>query len=389
MPRRSRRSKVKRYRRSFYTREMRLKKAAGIALLVLVVLAAAWLAAPHVLDWATHTWYTVVRDRDLSAPEASSAQAASSQAEEEAPGAASSQAQAVPAASASPAPAAEPENAAQVDPAAVREGSWAEVPVASLGDDAAIRAAAQQLAAEGVAYALIPLKDTAGQIYYPSAVAAASGSIADTTVDPARIAAIFLEYGVTPAAQLAAFQDPVAAYTDRSMAIRYRSESEPESDYLWLDAANAAAGGRPWLNPYADSAVQFVGDLVEELHGMGFGQVVLTAVRFPTAVSSKQDFGATGGRTRAAQLAADIEAWQSRFDGEVTLWFAYSLSQCNGTDSALGAPAPELGMHNLLVEVPAGATMDADARAAWLESAAAEWPVEHLAVRDDAAAYFR
>ena len=44
-----------------------------------VVLAAAWFAAPHVLDWATHTWYTVVKDRDLEAESASRA-AASSQA---------------------------------------------------------------------------------------------------------------------------------------------------------------------------------------------------------------------------------------------------------------------------------------------------------------------
>ena len=50
------RQKVKRYRRSFYSREMRVKKGIGIAVLVLVVLAAAWVAAPHVLDWATHTW---------------------------------------------------------------------------------------------------------------------------------------------------------------------------------------------------------------------------------------------------------------------------------------------------------------------------------------------
>ena len=49
---------------------MRLKKGIGIAVLVVAVLAAAWVAAPHVLDWATHTWYTVVRDRDLSASSA-------------------------------------------------------------------------------------------------------------------------------------------------------------------------------------------------------------------------------------------------------------------------------------------------------------------------------
>ena len=77
MARYPKRQKVKRYRRSFYTREMRLKKGIGIAVLVVVVLAAAWVAAPHVLDWATHTWYTVVRDRDLSASSAVSGSASS------------------------------------------------------------------------------------------------------------------------------------------------------------------------------------------------------------------------------------------------------------------------------------------------------------------------
>ena len=81
MARYPKRQKVKRYRRSFYTREMRLKKGIGIAVLVVAVLAAAWVAAPHVLDWATHTWYTVVRDRDLSASSAVSESASSGSAE--------------------------------------------------------------------------------------------------------------------------------------------------------------------------------------------------------------------------------------------------------------------------------------------------------------------
>ena len=53
--------KVKRYHRSFYSPGMWVKKAVGIIVLVAVVLVVGWLAAPHVLDWATHTWYTVVR----------------------------------------------------------------------------------------------------------------------------------------------------------------------------------------------------------------------------------------------------------------------------------------------------------------------------------------
>ena len=40
------RQKVKHYHRSFYSREMRVKRGIGIAVLVVAVLAAAWFAAP-------------------------------------------------------------------------------------------------------------------------------------------------------------------------------------------------------------------------------------------------------------------------------------------------------------------------------------------------------
>ena len=54
--------------------------------------------------------------------------------------------------------------------------------------------------------------------------------------------------GLTPVAAICAFQDPIAARADRTMAIHYRDAENPQSDYLWLDAA-ANAGGKPWLNP--------------------------------------------------------------------------------------------------------------------------------------------
>ena len=233
------RQKVKRYRRSFYSRGTRIKKCIGIVVLVLAVLGAAWLAAPHVLDWATHTWYTVVKNRDLEAESASRA-AASSEA------AASSAVQE--AASSQP----EPEQPKELDGKAITGGSWAAVDVSTLADDAAIRAAAQQLKAQGADYGLVTLKTPDGSICYASQVPAAAQSIADTTVDPARIAAIFREEGVIPVAQLAAFKDPISSRTDRSMAIHY-------GDGLWLDAQK---DGNAWLNPYSAAAVEYVGDLV-------------------------------------------------------------------------------------------------------------------------------
>ena len=345
------RQKVKRYHRSFYSRGARIKRGVGILVLVLVVLGAAWLAAPHVLDWATHTWYTVVKNRDLEAESASRAAASSE---------AAASAAAEEAASSQP----EPEQPKGLDGRAVTGGSWAAVDVSALADDAAIRAAAQQLKAQGADYGLVTLKTPDGSICYASQVPAAAQSIAGTTVDPARIAAIFREEGVIPVAQLAAFKDPISSRTDRSMAIHY-------GDGLWLDAQK---GGNAWLNPYSAAAVEYVGDLVAEVQGMGFEQVVLTNVQFPK-LSRKQDYGETSGVSRADQLKADIAALQSRFAGSMTLWFSYTLDQCNTNSVSLDVPAVTLGMDNLLVT--ADKAMDADSRTA-LEQSAAGQGVQHL-----------
>lgn len=373
----SRRPKIKRYRRSFYTPAMRAKNAVGIAVLVLAVLGAAWLAAPYVLDWATHTWYTVVRDRDLS-PEPAPAPASSEAVDAPASSAAAPEAPSELPAVTEPEP--EP-----VDGTAIVEGRWAEVPVSDLTDAAAIRAAAKKLAEQGVTYALVELKDSSGSVYYASSVPAASGSTASPTVDPEQLVSIFRENGLVPVARIAAFRDPVAAYADRSMAIHYQSQDG--SDYLWLDAASAAAGGKPWLNPYAESAVQFVGDLVEELYSMGFEQVVLRYVQFPSTVSKKQDFGSGASGSRQDRLAADIAVWQQRFEGRGVLWLEYPLGSCTETVSALGAPAAQLGMQNLLVDVPAASTMD-EARSEELRQSLLAQGVEHVVLRDDTAARF-
>lgn len=347
------RQKVKRYHRSFYSRGARIKRGIGILVLVLVVLGAAWLAAPHVLDWATHTWYTVVKNRDLEAESASRAAASSE---------AAASAAAEEAASSQP----EPEQPKGLDGRAVTGGSWAAVDVSTLADDASIRAAAQQLKAQGADYGLVTLKTPDGSICYASQVPAAAQSIAGTTVDPARIASIFREEGVIPVAQLAAFKDPISSRTDRSMAIHY-------GDGLWLDAQK---DGNAWLNPYSAAAVEYVGDLVAEVQGMGFEQVVLTNVQFPK-LSRKQDYGETSGVSRADQLKADIAALQSRFAGSMTLWFSYTLDQCNNSSVALDVPALTLGVQNLLVT--SDAAMDADALQA-LETAATDAGVENLTV---------
>lgn len=362
--------KVKRYHRSFYSPRMWAKKAIGIIVLVAVVLVVGWLAAPHVLDWATHTWYTVVRNRDLPA---SSETAASS-------AAASSEVTAEPAASSEAQPEQEPEPAAPGN--AVVAGSWAVLDTATAQDEAALRAAAQQLAQQGAAYAVVTLKDSTGHILYPSALPAAAGSIEGASLDPALIASVLKENGLVPVAKLAAFRDPTAARANRGMAIGYTGQ-----EYLWLDN-KASAGGNPWLNPYSAEAVQFIGDLIGEVQSMGFDHVLLENVQFPLAQNGKQDFGSTGGLSRSAQLAADIAAWDTRFGGSVTLWYGYSLGQVQQSSAALGGAATELGIKDLVVEVPAKQTLDKAARSE-LTSALTASGVEHAVIWDDAAGFFQ
>ena len=355
--------KVKRYHRSFYSPGMWVKKAVGIIVLVAVVLVVGWLAAPHVLDWATHTWYTVVRNRDLSASSETTASSAAASSEVTAESAASSEVWAD----------SEPEPAAPAG--VIIEGSWGVLDTAAAKDEASLRAAARQLAQQGAAYAVVTLKDSAGNILYPSQVAAAAGSIEGASLDPALIASVLKENGLVPVAKL-------AARADRNMAIGYTGQA-----YLWLDN-KASAGGNPWLNPYSDEAVRFIGDLIGEVQGMGFDHVLLENVQFPSAQNGKQDFGSTDGRDRSAQLAADIAAWDARFEGSVTLWYGYSLGQVTEGASTVGGSATALGVRNLVVEVPAKQTMDDTARSELRNTLSASG-VEHAVFWDDAAGIFQ
>lgn len=88
-----------------------------------------------------------------------------------------------------------------------------------------------------MAYAVVTLKDSAGNILYPSQVAAAAGSVEGASLTRPLIASVLKENGLVPVAKLAAFRDPIAARTDRNMAIGYTGQA-----YLWLDN-KASAGG--------------------------------------------------------------------------------------------------------------------------------------------------
>ena len=167
--------------------------------------------------------------------------------------------------------------------------------------------------------------------------------------------------GLTPVAAICAFQDPIAARADRTMAIHYRDAENPQSDYLWLDAA-ANAGGKPWLNPYAASAVDYISGLIEEARRLGFEQVVLSGLQLPTYATSYCDYGNTNGVSAGDQLKNDLAAFTEKA-GEGRLWLSVALdTAAHESPAMLGGPLSALAPAQVMLEMPAETTEDTQAQ---------------------------
>ena len=128
------------------------------------------------------------------------------------------------------------------------------------------------------------------------------------------------------------------------MAVRYQ-----DTDYFWLDAA-ADAGGKPWLNPYSEGAAGYITALIDEVRAMGFEQVWLTGVQFPTTAGrDKASYGDTAGVSMGQRLAQLLAGWQAGGD----CWVEYPLSEVlAGSESQLlGADCAALGVENLAIRI--------------------------------------
>lgn len=328
--------RVKRYNHNFYNsgRTYWAKRVGVFALVVVLVFVLGIFFAPALLDWGTHFWYTSIKHKDLDS-------VATAPPPTEAPAETDADASIT-----------EPEQPDQT-PVAAPTADGAGMPaslqmlrLSALQSPEAIQQTAQALKEQGVSCGVVPLKDESGYLYYNSAVPQTAESIAASTIDPAAVAAALREQGITPAASIAVFKDPMV---NREMGIRYAGEE----DFMWLDN-KVEAGGKRWMNPYSPAAVQYIGDLIQEAHDMGYETIILTGVQFPRQQNGKQDFGDTQGRDRAAQLLADVTAWEERFAGVCNLIYEMPYESCVTPSAEYGSALPgALGMKQVLLRVSA------------------------------------
>lgn len=125
---------------------------------------------------------------------------------------------------------------------------------------------------------VIDMKTAAGEVTYKSNQVSVQnvGAAAENTIDLASYIDTARRAGYDVIARIYAFEDSTAPYNSADMAIRYESED----GVLWLDDS-VDNGGKPWLNPYSDTAQKYVLDIVYDAVDLGVDAILLDGVRFP------------------------------------------------------------------------------------------------------------
>lgn len=162
-----------------------------------------------------------------------------------------------------------------------------ELPVNYVGSPSKISTFAATAKEEGYTAVVVPLKIDTGEILYDSSVAEATswGAISTSTTDVDSVLSAIKDAGLTPIAELYAFEDDIASYARRGNSYYY--DTQTTTTRLFDDVS--------WLNPYKQSARDYICNLSAELYNMGFEMIWLNGVQFPPlGLDSKTGTDANG-----------------------------------------------------------------------------------------------
>ncbi len=125
---------------------------------------------------------------------------------------------------------------------------------------------------------VIDMKTRAGTVTYNSKQQSVinAGAISENAVPLESRVKTARDMGFDIILRICAFEDSTAPYNAVDMAIRYESEE----GLLWLDDS-VDNGGKPWLNPYSDTAQKYILDIVYDAIDLEADAVLLEGVRFP------------------------------------------------------------------------------------------------------------
>lgn len=140
----------------------------------------------------------------------------------------------------------------------------------------AISSAIAAVPSGSVEYIEVPLKLRGGKLMYASQIPAASNSGAvQSQLTVQEIAQVIESSGYKPAAVISVFEDSILPAT------------YPETGYITLDTGSqwidndVSSGGKPWITPYSDNAVEYLSAIAEEITRAGFDRIVCSDLKYP------------------------------------------------------------------------------------------------------------
>lgn len=131
---------------------------------------------------------------------------------------------------------------------------------------------------ENVTSVVIDLKTKEGTVTYQSTQKSVldAGASSSSAVDLSKRIDTARKLGLDVIGRVFAFEDATAPFHSADLAIRY----ENEDGVLWLDG-NIDEGGKPWLNPYSDTAQKYVMDIIYDAVDFGLDAILVDGLCFP------------------------------------------------------------------------------------------------------------
>ena len=151
------------------------------------------------------------------------------------------------------------------------------LPLTALADQKALTNALDQAERAGSSVVIVPVKDNEGHLLYSTQLSSVKGTDLVTGTMPAGLITSTIKgRGFTSVKALVPtlFDKTTSDYVD-DMCYRFADDT-----YIWLDAA-ADKGGKHWNDPFRDGTRNYYNQLVRELTGSGFDEVLLSELRFP------------------------------------------------------------------------------------------------------------
>ena len=149
--------------------------------------------------------------------------------------------------------------------------------IMDLTDSVSLKAALKRVPADGkIEYILVPVKVTGGDIYYATNnYYSTSSGIVNGTMRAEDIVSVIASAGYKPVALVSTFCDSVVPMYFQDMAYLTYADGS-----LWIDNT-VEAGGKTWLNPFSEKAVEYNTDIVDEITAAGFEKVICSDFLFP------------------------------------------------------------------------------------------------------------